>query len=276
MKVAFWSPIHGQGKVTSNLSILATLSHMEHKLNTMMIDLNFYRKDLERGFFGVQSTIVGEYFQGEYGIDALARNIKLESLSKENVHNCSISLIQDGLHIIPATKSMYIEYYEERLYPVLEPIIDCVSSGYDITFIDLDAGMDSIVSKRILSIADIIVVNLSQNKIIIDDYFNLEPLKEYNEKLVYCLSAYESQSKYSSYNIQKLYKSTNKKIGKIPYNPYYMDAMSESKIIDYIENIIDGQCKKEEVFFLTEAKEMLSSIILKIKLISKEVTHESS
>lgn len=264
MKITFWSPVHGQTKTTSNMIAIAIFSTILYEQNNMVMQTNFKLNNLEIPLVGTHTKVVGEYFNGDIGLDALARSIKSEPLNKEVIHNCSISMLNQGLNLLPGTTKLNREHYEDKLIPVLSSIINSIEKNYDIVFIDTNSGLSDEITKRVIDMSDIIVVNLCQNKMVLEEYFKENPLGNYDNKLFYLLGSYDKESKYSIRNIKRIYKEYIKNnIAAIPYNTKYMDSLSSGKTISYMENCLEQSKLDDNKYFtacITEASKKILSI----------------
>lgn len=273
MKITFWSPVHGQAKTTSNMIAIAIFSTILYEQNNMIMQTNFNFNNLEIPLVGTHTKVVGEYFNGDIGLDALSRSIKSEPLNKEVIHNCSISMLNQGLNLLPGTTKSNREYYEDKLIPVLPSIINSIEQNYDMVFIDTNSGLSDEITKRVIQVSDIVVVNLCQNKAVLDDYFKENPFEEFSNKLFYLLGNYDKKSKYSVTNIKRIYKSFIKNnIAVIPYNTKYMDSISSGNAISFMESCIEHDKTEENKYFTDSIKEASAKILGKAGMNRRRIT----
>ncbi len=236
MKVAFWSPVPGQAGTTGNMLAAAVMSCLILKKNILLLQNHFRDKSLEKAVLGKAAGM--DLFEN-IGLDSLSRNIKISELSKDIISNSSISLYNNRIHIIPGTTRENKYLFETELSLTFTAILNSVNKFYDIVFMDLVSGPAE-MSKRSKEEADLIVVNLSQNKNMIDDYFSRYHLPE--EKTVYLIGKYNDKSRYNLTNLERSYHSLKNKTGVIPYNVDFMDAMIGGKLMSYlIKNMINGK-----------------------------------
>lgn len=273
VKITFWSPIHGQAKTTSNMIAIAIFSTILYEQNNMIMQTNFNFNNLELPLVGTHTKVVGEYFNGDIGIDALSRSIKSEPLNKEVIHNCSISMLNQGLNLLPGTTKLNREHYEDKLIPVLPGILRSIEENYDIIFIDTNSGMSDEITKRVIQMSDIVVVNLCQSKAVLEEYFNNNPFEEINNKLFYLLGNYDKKSKYSVTNIKRIYKNFIKNnIAVIPYYTKYMDSISSGNAISFMESCIDNDKTEENKFFTESIKKASVKILEKAGMNRRKIT----
>jgi MinD-like ATPase involved in chromosome partitioning or flagellar assembly len=273
MKITFWSPVHGQTKTTSNMIAIAIYSTILLEQNIMIMQSNFNLNNLEIPLVGTHTKVVGEYFNGDIGLDALARSIKSEPLNKEVIHNCSISMLNQGLNLLPGTTKLNREHYEDKLIPVLPSIIHSIEQHYDMVFIDTNSGMCDEITKRVIQMSDIIVVNLCQSKAVLEEYFAENPLRELENKIFYLLGSYDKKSMYSVTNIKRIYKNYLKNnIAVIPYNTKYMDSISSGKTISYMESCLEHTKLEDNKYFTDCVKEASKRILLKAGMNRRIIT----
>jgi cellulose biosynthesis protein BcsQ len=192
-----------------------------------------------------------DYFM-DVGIDALTRNIKSSPLDREIIENCTISFLNKQLNLLPGTAKMNKEVYENDISRTITGILRAVALYYDLVFIDTNSGKNEL-SMKILEDADLIVVNLSQNISVIDEY--VLNYKFSNKKIFYIIGNYDCNSRYNSKNIFKSFHWLKEKnTAVIPYNTEYMDARSDGQVIQYI--LKNMGCDKDDSngYFMKEVK----------------------
>ncbi len=250
--------MHGQTGTTSNLLATAVLSTLQYQLKNIVTQTHFNLNNLEAPLVATSDTIAKEYFM-DVGIDALARNIKSSPLDGDIIENCSISLLNKQLNLLPGTTKNNRDIYESDMGKTIINILHAVDKYYDIVFIDTNSGRSELTMK-ILQNVDLIIVNLSQNKSSLDDYAMNYHLV--GKKIFYLIGNYDCNSKYNLKNIQRHYKwLKNNNSAVIPYNTEYMDAQSDGKVIQFI--IKNMNCDKDDsnAYFIREVKIALKKIM---------------
>lgn len=258
MKIAFWSNMHGQTGTTSNLLAIAVMSTLQFKSRNMVTQTHFNLNNLEAPLVSTSNSIAKEYFL-DIGIDALARGIKSSPLDGEIIENCSISLLNRRLNLLPGTAKNNRDIYESDMSRTITGILQAAVNYYDIVFIDTNSGKNELTMK-ILQNADLIIVNLSQNKSIIEDYAANYQFD--HRKIFYLLGNYDNISKYNLKNIRKTYRWLNSRnTAIIPYNTEYMDAQSDGQVISFL--LRNLECDKEEsnAYFISEVKRAVIKIM---------------
>ncbi len=249
LKIAFWSPVPGQSGVTSNMLAVAVMSSMILKKSTLLLHNHFYDKSLERAVFGKDTGI--DMF-ADIGLDSLSRNIKISELNEDIINNSSISLYNNRIHILPGTTKENKNLFESELSQNLPSIINSINKFYDLVFMDLVPGSEA-TSKRMKEDADLIVVNLPQNKNVIDDYLSKYHLPK--DKTVYLIGKYNGNSRYNLTNLERSYHCLKNKTAVIPYNVEFMDALIDGKLMNYtMKNMVNGK-GEDNLIFMKRAKQ---------------------
>lgn len=264
MKIAFWSPFHGQCGTSSNMITVSLLSTMLSEYNTSLFQTSFKYNALETYLLGKSTKVVGEYFQ-DTGIDALSRGIKSEPLTKENIINCSISLMDEKIHLVPGTSKANREHYETKLLPVLGQIINSLNDNHDLVFIDVNSGLNDEITTRVMNNVDLIVVCLNQNDFVLNEYFANNPFHDKNT--FYLIGNYDSHSKYTIGNIRRKYKDIKSdSIGGIPYCTGFRDAMLTTNVFMFFETLMHSTKLDRDYEFLKESKATTIKLLKKINM----------
>ncbi len=254
MKIAFWSPVPGQAGTTGNMLAVAVMSSMILKKNTLLLHNHFGDKSLEKAVLGKDTGT--ELFEN-IGLDSLIRNIKISELSHDIIHNSSLSLYNNRLHILPGTTKENRHLYETELSLTLPAILRSADKFYDMVFLDMVSGYEE-NSKKYREECDLIVVNLTQNRNMINDYFLKYHLPE--EKTIYLIGKYNPNSRYNLTNLERCFHMLKNKTGIIPYNVEFMDAAIDGKIMNYfIKTIINGK-GEANLYFIKKVKKAAALI----------------
>lgn len=261
MKIAYWSNIHGQTATTSNLLATVVMSVLYKKEKNAIMQSHFSLNNLDTPLMG--KTDLSEF--NDIGIDALIRDIKSAPLDEERVYSDSISFLNKKLSFFPGTKKLNREVYEKDMLKIFSHIMNEINPFFDNIFVDVNAGTGEL-AKNILDNSDLIVVNLSQNISVLNDYVSNYNFEENN--VIYLIGSYHNDSRFNIHNLTKLYHSlTKKNTMVIPYNVEYMDAFSQGNVnsffmrnqnctsddpnyyfIEMIKRVVDLiDCRKEDI-----------------------------
>lgn len=274
MLVAFWGPVHGQVRTTSNMVAIATTIALDHHVRTLMTHTHFERSTMEKAYTKLRQINSPTLGAGAMGMDAIERLVQCGMLTPEGIRDNAESIIKDRLDIISGPTKQDSDEFRV----ILPHIFDSYKRFYELLFIDVSSGTRNEISSLVMKHADLIVVNLSQNRTLLDPFFAKEDwLSVLDEKrVVYCIGSYERSSKMTRSRIAKLYGISKKKIGYVPHNVRYMDAQNDQHIIDYLlrARIVKKKFLEfnEEVFFTQSVRNMGDCILdaLDMHIMSEE------
>lgn len=241
MHISFWSPVHGQCGVTSNLSILAMTLSVKHGLKGLMIQNQLKYHSLDELFLEPYERDMD--LNGlETGIDALIRYIKFNALDQESLDNYTTNIIQGKLDLIRKTQMNQSSSFKQGLIEIYEALVYGGLKYYDLIFSDVTG--DYFENEEILGLSDIVVVNLNQNKSVLEAFFQSIEYQQIKDKCFFLLGRYQDLSKYSDKNLVRKYGFNSKSqfnrligqsdyIGVIPeYTPFF-DAMNDGKLLEF-------------------------------------------
>ena len=276
--VTFWSDGREQTGKTLSIAAISTYMAVEHNYRILIISTGYRDDTLNQCFwkekkvkrnFGLFGPNTNEIL--EEGIVGLAKVVKSNKLSPENITNYTKIIFKDRLEVLQGFRGETSDYDElEKTYP---DIINLANSYYDLVFIDLDNEMNPSIREMILANSDLIVANISQRLTSIDRFMETRentPILN-SKKTLLLIGKYDKFSKYSIKNITR-YMGEKNKVSTIPYNTLFFEACEEAKLPDLIFNL--RKIDEEDIngFFLSEVKRHFSSIKMlifpKLRLLS--------
>ena len=195
----------------------------------------------------------------------MAKAISSNKVTPEIITNYTKIVFKDRLEVLlgPSTSS-YQEY--EKFIPMYTEILKSANKYYDLIFVDLNKGLEKEGILDVLTIADLIVVNITQRLKIIDDVIALkEKYPIFNRRnIMYLIGRYDKFSKYSSKNIAR-YMGEKKEIATIPYNTLFFEACNEGKIVDYFLRYRRIDTEDRNAIFISEVNKTCDKIIYKLQ-----------
>ena len=259
LKVAFWSNLHGQNGTTSNMLATSIMSVLLHNSKVFLGQTHYNLNNLEAPLFTVSNNDKKTYFMN-IGIDALVRAIKSTYLDKEIIENSTLSYMNRKLVLLPSTVKSNEKIYEEDLDKTIISILQVVEKYHDIVFLDINTRLNDI-SNKILDDVDYVVVNLSQNLSVLNDYEE-NFLGEFKKKnIIYIFGNYNPDSTYSLVNLRKSFTwLKSKNVGLIPYNIEFMDSMSDGKIIPFFYKNYNNEINDSNYYFIQEVRKTTNLI----------------
>lgn len=273
MKVAFWSNVGGKNGVTSNLVGISVMLAMEKNLKSLLYENHCNVSSIERAFCmkGSEPYVREEehyYFQHR-GMDALIKEMHAAIYYQDMIQRASQTILNQYIYYIPQSNHIHEELFEHEFYEVIDPFLEQTESFPYVSFIDT-AGSNNLSTKVILSKADLVVVNLSQEPCIIDHFF--ENYSSLISKSIFLLGGYNPYSTFDIANIRKKYHIPKEQIGVIPYNIGYRDAMGQGEVISFLARNYQCRNKNENYQFMKELKN--SAELIYKKMIEHQATLE--
>ncbi|MCH5252271.1 MAG: hypothetical protein J1F22_04795 [Lachnospiraceae bacterium] len=257
MKVAFWSNVRGKSCVTSNLaciSVLSALSRPEER--TILFENHQNIMNLGSTFFSRNSEQVVKEAKGytvEIGLGKLLQMVEQgEKLSKESFYSLVSDYLGKRLFYIPSEGVKYADFLEYQMNKECIRTMRYLEHYGDMVFVDTSAS-PLVSSRKILQQADLVVVNLSQNNQMLDHFFrNYSSIRQ---KAFYLIGNYDERSELTKGAIMTQYRIPGSRIGTIPHNVQFSDAISEGMIIPFL--LKNYSCEKGEANypFMAAAKE---------------------
>lgn len=269
--VTFWSDGREQTGKTLSIAAISTYMAVEHNYRILIISTGYRDDTLNQCFwkekkvkrnFGLFGPNTNEIL--EEGIVGLAKVVKSNKLSPENITNYTKIILKDRLEVLQGFRGETSDYDElEKTYP---DIINLANSYYDLVFIDLDNEMNPSIREMILANSDLIVANISQRLTSIDRFMETRentPILN-SKKTLLLIGKYDKFSKYSIKNITR-YMGEKNKVSTIPYNTLFFEACEEAKLPDLIFNL--RKIDEEDIngFFLSEVKRTSENIMYRLQ-----------
>lgn len=269
--VTFWNDGREQTGKTLSIAAISTYMAIEHNYRILIISTGYRDDTLNQCFwkekkvkrnFGLFGPNTNEIL--EEGIVGLAKVVKSNKLSPENITNYTKIIFKDRLEVLQGFKGETSDYDElEKTYP---DIINLANSYYDLVFIDLDNEMNSSIREMILANSDLIVANISQRLTSIDRFMETRektPILN-SKKTLLLIGKYDKFSKYSIKNITR-YMGEKNKVSTIPYNTLFFEACEEAKVPDLFLKIRNVDEEDTNGFFLSEVKRTSENIMYRLQ-----------
>ncbi len=234
MKIAFWSNSSGQG-VTANMVCTSVLSAIYTDSDVVMFENHFSIRNLITSFnhFKIPDLV----YETQNYICNLGLN-KLIEIGDEYtfgrdvmVKNIAMEILKSKLYYLP-TNSINCDLLEYRLKKNMDSVLEVLEQYFDYVNIDVSGKSES--GRMILDRADMVVVNLSQNSQVLDQFFsNYSNLRK---KSFIILGNYDADSILNLDTIKRSYGIKDDLIGVIPYNRRFADALSQGNAVDFLRN----------------------------------------
>lgn len=269
--VTFWNDGREQTGKTLSIAAISTYMAIEHNYRILIISTGYRDDTLNQCFwkekkvkrnFGLFGPNTNEIL--EEGIVGLAKVVKSNKLSPENITNYTKIIFKDRLEVLQGFRGETSDYDElEKTYP---DIINLANSYYDLVLIDLDNEMNPSIREMILANSDLIVANISQRLTSIDRFMETRentPILN-SKKTLLLIGKYDKFSKYSIKNITR-YMGEKNKVSTIPYNTLFFEACEEAKVPDLFLKIRNVDDEDINGFFLSEVKRTSENIMYRLQ-----------
>lgn len=254
MKIAFWSNARGRAGTTSNLACLSTVGALESPGRNILLENHCNLTNLGEAFIKKQwGGMVQEeiYYYSQIGLDSLLRRLHSKIFDMDMVKQASVPLLNQQMYYVPQSHITNKEFFEYELNQVIHRLFEVLEDFGEYVYIDT-AGGGYLSTKLILEAADVVVVNLSQEQAVLDDYF--EKYDSLDCKAVYLIGNYNADSKFNLSNITRKYRIKKDKIGVVPHNAELKDALSDGSLIKFITRNYTCGPEDENYYFMKQMK----------------------
>lgn len=256
LKIAFWSNGRGRACVTSNLACISVLSALDCPEDRTIIFEN------HRNIINLESTLFNHYsnrevkenyqYEVESGLGKVLRIVEQgEEITKERLYCQTRDYLGKRLFYLPSNDRSVqnLEYYMEREAVRTMRFLEQHS---DRVLVDTTAA-PLVSSRKILQKADMVVVNLSQNLQFLEHFFR--NYSSIQKRAFYLVGNYDANSQLTRGEIMKRYNISGSRIGVIPHNVHFSDAISNGQIIPFLLKNYSSPAHAENHDFMVAARE---------------------
>lgn len=279
MKVSFWSPVHNDCAVTSNLACISILLSMLFSYKALLIENHQQRNRLENLLkFNTNRYYVredGNYHYKHTGMNSILYQLSMGKRKRQfkDTHKAmAVKMIETVSYNVLGSRLFYIPYgnrtnkdiYDYDMHNHIKTILEASDEFADITFIDT-TNKNNLSSKVVLEEADLIVVNLTQDTKIINEF-----LKKYSSilsKCVFLISNYNKSSRLNINQISQTHLINKSDIAAIPFNHDYQEALKYGKLIGFLLDYFHCDRKDPNYYFVKEVKNAAMMIYKAIEVI---------
>ncbi len=275
--IAFWNGGKEQTGKTLSMVAIATYLAVEHNRRILVISTGFEDETLNRCFWEEKRSkrnlgLFGPNTNAEMqeGVSGLARMIKSNKISPENITNYTKIIFTDRLEVLKIFKGSKSEYEEiKSIYP---DIIALANNYYDLVLVDVDNELGAGIVEKILDNANLVVASISQRLLTINNFIELRekmPVLK-SKKTLLLVGRYDKFSKYTIKNISR-YMGEKNKVSTIPYNTLFFEACEEARVPDYFSKFRSIDEDDRNGFFLAEVRRASDNIIYRLQNIEYRV-----
>lgn len=272
--IAFWSDEKKETAQTLSMVALTTYMAIQHNYKILSVSTNFKDVTLEEAYWNLEKE--QSFFKKinidntgtiglESGIEGLIKVIRSNKTTPNIVSNYSKVIFNDRLDVLGGPKTtQYSEYLEiAKMYP---EILNIANKNYDLVFVDISKRMDEEEANRILEIADVIIVNITQRLAIIDKFNTLREENKFfkNNNVLLNIGRYDKYSKYNIKNISR-YLRMKKDVLVIPYNTLFFESCSEGRVAEFFLKLRNTDLGDRNNTFVQELDRMTKQLIYKLQ-----------
>ncbi len=270
--ISFWSTEDSaQLCTTATVAAVAMMLTIKGRYRTLITQTHYGDMSLENSFFDPDKK--AKFDTSDTGIDALDRLLRSNKLTPENIPNYATPIMRNGmLELLYGTFKNDKDSYN-RILETMPIIIDYANQFYDIVLVDLNKGVDSAEVNSILQKSDLIVVNMSQSKMILRKVLkDINSLKILQEKpVIPVLGRFDRYSLMSQKNIARTY-NYKKKIYSLPYNTKFFDSCNQGSVDKFFIECANADIGTDRNgYFISEVSALTDAIIeiVKPKIVEK-------
>jgi hypothetical protein len=206
VKIAFWSNAYEQSAALSDLAAISVTAVMRYPYTVAVMENHLGRYNLGCAYLGngrasLFKEVGTNYYEGG-GIEGLLRRIYRGDKRPCILKPYLKEVISRHLYYIPQSGVIHNELFDYEFYYNSDTLFNLMEENFDISFIDTTPQYN-LSSRTILEEADLIVVNLGQNRIYLEDFFtNYSSLIP---KAIFIIGNYSTQSILSCRKLSRLY-----------------------------------------------------------------------
>ena len=261
MKIAFWSNARGKCSTSSNLACIGVMNSILYKKEAVIFEnhinvsgvSNYLEKKDNTNFLRERRL----YFNN-VGMEALIKKLYMIGTGKDIGRSYALGYADNYLYYVPTDGIVNSDVFTYELNNSVADMMDRLEEEFGCVFADA-SGENNLSTKIILEQADRIVVNLSQDRRIIDDFF--EKFSAIAHKCVFLISNYEPSVQIRDDYLIKKYKIKRERIGIIPYSFELRDALLQGKLVEYISRNLECKRKDDNFYFINELKKSCALVM---------------
>lgn len=264
----FWSNNKETIGQTVSAASMATEMAIEHNYRVLLVSADFNNKTM-LDCFGAQESNK-EILKGlirkpqinlDSGINGLLKMANSNRVTPEIIHDYTKIVYENRLEVLYSPMDIK-ENEQNTIMEKMKNIIMNAARFYDQVIVDLKKGLNMSEQLEILSLSDVIVLNVTQRVHEIEETLQIKEISNMYDKVVWNICKYDKNSKCNTKNLLRtvLKKQT---ICETPYNTLMYDACGEGKIAEILLNFRTLREEDENLTFIKKIKELQEAVLLK-------------
>ncbi len=241
--IAFWSQDNKTSNQTTSMIVSAVQMAIEKNYKILIIDANFNSSAIREALLieNKKRTSMNKQLNlGKVdissGVEGLVQAVSTNRISPEIIKNFTKPIFAQRLDFLDSFKTKNRSDYDKSSRYYVE-ILSVANKFYDLVYIDIEKGLESEVSRAILTKSDINVVCFEQRMKDIENFRNLWGVHELfpKDKTIPLLTREDKFSKYNADNVARyLGQQWGKGICSIAYDTTLMEKMQEGETADFL------------------------------------------
>lgn len=264
MKIAFWSSVRSEAGVTANIACMAAMIAMHGSGKSILLENHYNLRnigDLVLPPERIECLQEQGHYYHKYGLEHLLKELHSGRQNPEVVHQTAIPLLFQDLFYLPQSYIVNRDVFNYEFELVRESLFQCLEEFSDFLFVDTETNRN-LSSTRILSEADIVVVNLRQDPVMLTEFFdNYSMLLE---KAVFLIGKYQQEHTWNLRRICHRYHIPRERIGVIPYNMELEEAMRQGRLLQFLNRNSEGKIGKENAYLMRQLKHAAGMLLSRI------------
>lgn len=279
MKIAFWSNIKGKSGVTTNMVCITALASISGAGKSILLENHYSINSIADIVLSREQTEQlkesGKYYNRD-GIEYVLKGLYSGKNGKELLHHAALPLLYTNIYYLPQSYIVNKEVFNYEFSLVYKQLFYNLELFCENVFVDTERN-ENLSSNAILYEADIVVVNLIQDKIALREFFdNYSSIKE---KAIYLIGSYKPEPLFNYRRICYEYHIPKNKIGIIPYNSELSESASHGLMLQFLNRNYEKASGRENEYFMRHCKKssmMVRNNLLDIHKRKKEIYPNSS
>lgn len=272
--IAFWSDERKETGQTLSMVALSTYMAIEHNYRILNVGTSFQDETLEDCYWNVQKEISMPKNVGidddnavgiETGTEGLIKVIRSNRMSAGLVPDYSKVVFNNRLDVLSSPQTPDIKEYNS-ITKMYTEILNTANRDYDLVFVDISKRMEQQDIDRILEIADVIIVNITQRLKMIQKFSELRASNQFFKKnnILLNIGRYDAFSKYNVKNIARFLKMRRDVLA-IPYNTLFFESCAEGRVAEYFLRLRNVELDDRNQKFVNQIANMCTELIGKLQ-----------
>lgn len=275
MKVAFWSNGTDTLQVSHSLSAISVASILRYPYSITVLENYLYRENLGLSYFGNRKARMllefgTNYYEG-VGIEGLLRKIYREPRKNVAIRPYLQEVVRKHLYYIPQSQNIHSELFDYELNENLDRLYQLLNDTSNITFINV--APNNLSTKTILDRANLIVVNLSQNPVYIQDFF--ENYSSLIPKSIFIINNYSKDSIIHYKSLIHKYGIKQDQITRIPYNEQFIESYHMGRVVEFMLRHYKCESNDSNYLYIQGIRRITSMIMNRVYINQQLMGKES-